>query len=50
MGERLLVRGRGMQMSAHIADEIGSNAPFDETPVPVAALEAIEIPAADDRL
>jgi len=39
-----------MQMSAHIADEICSNAPFDETPVPVAALEAIEIPAADDRL
>ena len=37
-------------MSAHIADEIGSNAPFDKTPVPVAALEAIEIPAADDGL
>ena len=50
VGERLLVRGKGMQMSAQIADEIGSNAPLDKTPVPVAALEAIEIPAADDRL
>ena len=40
-----------MQMSAHIADEIGSNAPLDKTPARgVAALEAIEIPAADDGL
>jgi hypothetical protein len=29
-------------MAAHIADEIGSNAPLDKTPEPVAALEAVE--------
>jgi hypothetical protein len=48
--ERLLVCGRGKKMSTHIADEIASNAPLDKTPVPVAPLEAVEIPAADDGL
>jgi hypothetical protein len=37
-------------MAAYIADEIGSDAPLDETPEPIAALEAVEIPAADDGL
>jgi hypothetical protein len=37
-------------MAAQIADEIRSNAPLHETPLAVAALEAVVVPTADDGL
>jgi hypothetical protein len=37
-------------MAAHVADEIGSNAPLHEAPLSVAALKAIVVPTADDGL
>ena len=38
------------QMAAHVAGEIDPDAPLREAPLSVAALEAVTIPAADDRL
>jgi hypothetical protein len=37
-------------MAAHVADEVDEDAPFGEAPLPVAAFEAVAIPAADDGL
>ena len=37
-------------MTAHVADEIRSDAPLYEAPLPVAALEAVVVPAAGDEL
>jgi hypothetical protein len=37
-------------MATHVADEIGSDAPLDEAPPPVAALEAVVVSTADDGL
>jgi hypothetical protein len=37
-------------MTAQIADEIGSDAPLHEAPLPVAAFEAVLVATADDRL
>jgi hypothetical protein len=37
-------------MAAHVADEIGSDAPLYEAPLPVAALEAVVVSTADDGL
>src|SRR5712691_13328631 len=37
-------------MAAHVADEIDADAALRETPLPVAALEAVTVPAADDGL
>jgi hypothetical protein len=37
-------------MAVHVADEIDQDAPFGEAPLPVAAFEAVAIPAADDGL
>ena len=37
-------------MAAHVADQIGSDVPLYEAPLPVAALEAIVVPTADDGL
>jgi hypothetical protein len=38
------------QMAAHVAHEIDPDAPLTETPLPVAALEAVTVPTADDGL
>src|SRR3954471_24947699 len=37
-------------MTAHIADEIGSDGPLHAAPVPVAALESVLVATANDRL
>jgi hypothetical protein len=46
----LLVGGRLAQVAAHVADEIGSDAPFHEAPAPVPAREAVVVSTANDRL
>jgi hypothetical protein len=35
-------------MAAHVADEVGSDAPLHEAPLPFAALEAVVVATADD--
>jgi len=37
-------------MAAQVAGEINADAPFREAPLPVAAVEAVPVPAADDGL
>jgi hypothetical protein len=37
-------------MAAHVTDEIDTDAPLREAPLPVAAFEAVPVPAADDGL
>jgi len=37
-------------MVAHVAYEVGSDAPLHEPPLSLAPLEAIVVPTADDRL
>jgi hypothetical protein len=37
-------------MAAQVADEINADAPFREAPLPIAAVEAVPVPAADDGL
>jgi hypothetical protein len=37
-------------MVAHVADEIDADAPLGEAPLPIAAFEAVTVPAADDGL
>ena len=48
--KRLLLGGGATEMAAHVAYEVGSDAPLDETPSSVAALEAVVVPTADDGL
>ena len=37
-------------MAAHVAHEVGSDAPLYETPLSVAPLEAVVVPTTDDGL
>jgi hypothetical protein len=46
----LLFRCGVAQMAAHVADQIGSDAPLHEAPLPVATREAVLVPTAYDRL
>jgi hypothetical protein len=46
----LPVGGIVAQMAAHVAYEIGSDAPLHEAPLPVAALEAVLVATANDGL
>ena len=46
----LLPGGGATEVAAHVAYEVGSDAPLHETPLSVAALEAVVVPTADDGL
>ena len=49
-GRGLLLCGGATEMVAHVAYEVGSDAPLHEAPLSVAPLEAVVVPTADDRL